>query len=118
MRKLIVAVALVIAVLLSPSVKAAEDEVPKTVQDFISACKEDSQWVGFCMGMIKGIQFGLFANSREKTTGKFRICTPKVVSLGQYRQVFLNWANAHPKEWQYEATAGILIALVEAYPCK
>ena len=52
MRKFIVAVVLAVAVLSSQGVKAAEDNVPKTVQDFISACKFESVYAGFCMGMI------------------------------------------------------------------
>lgn len=117
MRKFIVAVVLAVAVLSSQGVKAAEDNVPKTVQDFISSCKFESVYAGFCMEMIRGIQFMLLANASPKVAEKFRMCASDGVTIGQFSQLFLNWANAHPKKWQYDATGGIVLALVEANPC-
>src|SRR5262245_12086825 len=48
----------------------------------------------------------------------FGLCNPDFVSNGQLRQVFINWAEKHPEQWQQEQSLGAWSALHEAWPCR
>lgn len=44
-------------------------------------------------------------------------CAPLGITLGQLRQVFLNYMNADPQHWHYSAGTRALGAFENAWPC-
>ena len=47
----------------------------------------------------------------------FGICRNVVVSGAQLRQMFINWADAHPDAWQTPRTLSVWSLLQSKWPC-
>ena len=70
---------------MSGSAMAAEEEIPKTVQEMIVHCDTTpSTYDLYCSGMALGVLGTLF---RAKMA-----CIDKFTSNGQVREAFVNWA--------------------------
>jgi hypothetical protein len=121
-----------IAALVAASVSAygadSNTKIPHTIQDLYTECSsqdEDNQLL--CLAYLatsrENVTFigrALFTPLRNPTADRLRkilYCVPNEVTNGQLRQVFINWAEKNPKDWQTVAVAGVIVALREAWPC-
>ena len=119
MRKPVGAAVLAVALFGAMESKSAE-QVPRTVQQLLAACKTDSPLVLYCFGFIDGVR-----NTTSITVGKGSRMGEKIgncgadgVTLGQDVQIFINWAKSNPTKWLSVGLAGVILALREAWPCK
>ena len=89
-----------------------------SVQDLLESCKggRGEFAEGFCLGTMNGAMHLLLLN-RWVGASPFRICPAEGISTGQARQIFVNWAEKNPKEWQKEASVAVFASLALAYPC-
>jgi len=109
---------------------ASDASQPDSVQAMREWCHAtmDDPRRSACIAFVSGIgsymiEIGVYQMDttirqeyREALT-KVSICPKEAVSGGQFVQVFLNWSDKNPKEWQSTATAGVFAALIEAWPC-
>jgi hypothetical protein len=58
----------------------------------------------------------LSADAR-RTMWPFAICNKEKVSGLQLRQVFVNWAEKNPTDWQKQEFIGAWSAIQDAWPC-
>lgn len=79
----------------------------------------------FISGVASAMQgVGYVVNDTNATAAErlplvpFAMCFQDDVSFGQMKQVFINWAEKHPTDWQRPEGAGVWLALQEAWPCK
>ena len=115
MRRMIEAAALV--VLMMP-LSANASQHGQTVQNLLAACEGSDAGRMYCLGMVSGVAFVLGPiNSNSESQGKIRACYPDGVTPGQFRQVFVNWAKAHPQHWQLRSSLGVVVAIKETWPC-
>ena len=95
------------------------------VQDMVGYCKAptESHDLYFCMGQADGVMQAIVTETYIRKTNKvavpgaFDACPPKFLTVAQLIQVFLNWANRHPADWQLTSGLGFATAFSEAYPC-
>lgn len=129
-RNLIVFAAIVGTVTLGAPALAADNP---TTQQLYEWCRADRnsptyfQERAYCHGFINGIfdvmtavgTIGprLFKSDRELLQ-PFAACTPDAVTAGALRQVFINWAESHPTQWNLGPGAGVATALRTAWPCQ
>jgi hypothetical protein len=83
----------------------------QTTQDLYRLCKsDDSQVLSYCYGYLEGVfdvitTLGTAMAVAHQTDVQhfqelmFTACNETTVSLGAVRQVFINWAEKHPKRW-------------------
>mgnify|MGYP003639931047 CR=1 len=100
----------------------AKAEAPKSVQDFVEACKNGHPSFLYCIGVANGVlaTMGLVGTLQGKNADS-RLpahCAPNFVSNGQAIQAFQNWAQANPKAWQLDGQYGLMIAIEQTWPCK
>lgn len=95
---------------------AAQDM--NTVEGLLNACEEKGERLFFCSGVISGVSFVLAEiNTIGTAKGKVTACFHAKPSSTQLRQVFINWAKAHPKDWSAPSQFGVAMAIKEAFPC-
>jgi hypothetical protein len=91
-----------------------------TGNDLYRACTADGDIDrGFCLGYLTGMLAGmdLQAGVADRPYS-LRICTEdKAVTTGQFRMVFLKWANEHPERLHSSAEVVASIAFEGAFPC-
>lgn len=116
-------------VLFSSVAHAADDSFSTTIQGVLTLCKGDAGSELQCLYFLKGSSsvfemLGTLQESanapqaRKEVLASFGLCGQGMVTLGQIKQVFINWAEKNPRDWQLPATYGVWIAVREAWPCK
>jgi hypothetical protein len=115
----------VVVLLMIASIAYADDATPErgsTVQDLYNACKSSNavakviceQYIAGIMdvmSLVGGVDTG-------KVSSRMGMCVGDAyVSYQAARQVFINWAEKHPKLWNKERDFGVMIALRETWPC-
>ena len=118
----------VIGALFLASPCLAEDRLD-TIQDLYSECKSPESIAQIsCLRFISGVASAMqgvgFVASDTSAPREHRLqlipfamCNSEPVSLGQMKQVFINWAEKHPTQWQGPEGGGVWLALQEAWPC-
>jgi len=99
-----------------------------TTQDLLQDCRgrNGSSGNSFCLGFMAGAA-GILSDLHDQDTdtvptkqGNVRLvvsaCT-EGVTYGAMKQAFVNWAEKHPREWQFSADNGAKLALQETWPC-
>ena len=131
MRYLAIAATMAV-VSLTGTVRAEEPfKAPMTIQDLYQDCKSASyDQTMLCLAFIQGAAgmqqlAGVVANTADNMTADqrealvtFSACHPAGVTFNQMKQVFINWAEKHPGQWQDSHVVGVALALKEAWPCK
>ena len=93
------------------------------VQSLYSLCKADegSQEFGICVGYISGVahlmQFLGVDLQKHPERRQFAICTGGSASNGAFVQAFKTWADRNPRHWGDTELIGVMVALVETWPC-
>jgi hypothetical protein len=118
------------ALLLAPLPARAADLM--TTSDLRSYCMSQNETTQLvCKYYLQGIvemtmTAGLVRNEletpkdRESLARALAVCYDehKKVMIDAVQQIFLNWANQHPKEWSSPSGFSVVDALREAWPCK
>jgi hypothetical protein len=117
MKKNISAVVLAVALLGAPQAYANTGK-PESVQDFLAACKNDSVYILYCIGLIEGLGVVLKLNGQGSSKPKYRTCAPPNVTQGQKIAAFEKWAADHPAKWQLPGEVGMILAMIITWPCK
>ena len=108
------ATALMAALILSCG--AAQAEQPPgpydSVLSLMNQCKGNvgPSWQMYCYGLVSGLIVGLRSTQYA--------CAPEGATIALLAQIFINWAEKNPKEWEQFAKVGLAKALHEAHPCK
>ena len=112
MKKLILSTALALTTMPVVAQDNRDD-----VQEMLGFCEEEYPTfsVGVCMGRIQGIYEFLAFNCKYNPDGPSMDAVG--VSYGAVQQVFINWANANPKNWNDHWAVGLATALEETFPC-
>ena len=89
---------------------------PFTTTDLVNECRSVRQGVSshsasWCLGYVFG-----FASALAAFTNL--VCPPPPVKGGQLVEVFLNWADKHPKMWHVPPVLAVGRALRAAFPCR
>ncbi|UVK43258.1 hypothetical protein BPNPMPFG_005036 [Mesorhizobium sp. AR07] len=122
-RSLIGLIALMMSPLFAPQANA---ERTSNVQTLLAACTEDSRSFDFtyCLGYVGGTADTMAVNGwaakkagTPATLGMTCISSP-APTYGAYVQAFVNWAQAHPKNWQESLGYGVMEALSQTWPCQ
>ncbi len=71
---------------------------------------------GFCLGYMTGAM-QLYSAAAASPKVKNFVCPGHVVSRAEMREVFLEWAAAHPERLGEPAIDGLVRAAVEKFPC-
>ena len=75
------------------------------------------QQAAFCTVYVSGVVFGIkFEKFNSASTTNF--CLPLEFTKGQLTTVFTRWADSHPNRWHEFDAAGVVTAMVDAFPCK
>ncbi len=90
-----------------------------------SDCESQSFEQFYCFGRLSGIFDMMDLNAKklistsDRRTKILSVCN---VNGGQsnaaLRQIFLNWAKAHPERWSEPDQVGVVTALSETWPCR
>jgi hypothetical protein len=95
-----------------------------SVQDLLGFCESPatSQSYNFCIGYVGGIGDLLVVNrllykqGLSEMTGA-EICGEPSPSHGAMMQAFRNWAHSHPERWADHEYFGVMLALMDSWPC-
>jgi hypothetical protein len=138
MRKLtlIIAAALVSTTVIASALAMAHPSVAATVQDLLFWCKQQcsstiksciDQWrcFGFIQGTLDhmyfiGLEYKEMKDKPDLAVGELRsfcVRTDTVPTNGAALQAFLNWAEKHPENWNWNASIGVNQVLNETWPC-
>lgn len=116
-------VSLVAAPLAAQDDLVAESFELRSGQDLVTACTvpaEDALYQtakGFCLGYMTGAMQLYTAAAASPNVDNF-VCPDRVVPRAEMRQIFLDWAAAHPELVQEPAVDTLLRAAVDAFPCE
>jgi hypothetical protein len=121
MKKLFITI--ILLALFTSSVSAQSQNKEKfSVQALLNDCEADKPIDQvYCLGFINGIMSGFGVKLQDQNgdiINRRLYCPDNRVSLGQGRQIFINWAERNPDLWSDEAWRGVLLALSETYPCE
>jgi len=72
---------------------------------------------GFCLGYMTGAMH-LYTAAAASPNVKDFVCPGHVVSRVEMRDVFLEWAAAHPERLSEPAIDGLVRAAVAKFPCE
>jgi hypothetical protein len=100
----------------------ATPEKGGTVQDLYNACKSNlGVAIVICEQYIAGVMdvMSLVGGADKGKVGSaFGMCVGDAyVSYPAARQVFINWAEKHPKLWDKDRDFGVMVAMRETWPC-
>jgi hypothetical protein len=121
MKRLIIAVAVALA--LTTSVRAANITFYTGVQAYevCAGVLNDGQpdKVANCTGYVIGVLDAL-ATVREAEGSAIaeRFCVPSKLLSGAVTEVFARYLLAHPEQRKFTASSLVLMAMIEAFPCK
>jgi hypothetical protein len=94
----------------------------KDTRALVTACTvpEDNELYqtakGFCLGYMTGAM-QLYTAAAASPKVKNFVCPGRVVSRAEMRDVFLEWAAAHPERLSEPAIDGLVRAAVAKFPC-
>jgi hypothetical protein len=71
---------------------------------------------GFCAGFMTGAM-QLYSAAAASPNVKNYVCPGHVVSRAEMREVFLEWAAAHPERLSEPAIDGLVRSAVAKFPC-
>ncbi|UVK44848.1 hypothetical protein BPNPMPFG_000313 [Mesorhizobium sp. AR07] len=121
-RNLIGPAALLMSALFAHQANAAD--AIENVQSLLGACKAGYGTFGngYCLGYVGGFADAMVDNElAAKQAGLGRlgvICvSDPSPTYGAYVQAFVNWAQAHPANWQESKSNGVLEGLSQTWPC-
>jgi hypothetical protein len=101
-------------VMLSTPVKAREVAVDDG-NDMLTVCnKPDSYSEGYCLGYIRALSTGVDV---YLTTRKEKVCYGTNVTIGQLRDVVVDYVRRNPAKRDEQAITLVLLASAEAWPC-
>jgi len=110
--------------LLMPVGAQAQDDPFSNVQSLRKNCREIHKTLtGFaCLGFLEGTyrMMDLVASMAEVGSDERKflgVCPSVRPTGGQMLQIFLNWADTNPTEWQHGPSVGVVIAFARAFPC-
>lgn len=63
-----------------------------------------------CLGYISGMADGIAPDRL--------FCPGGTISYGAMMETFIGWAKSHPEKAEISRRTGVLVALVERWPCK
>lgn len=106
MKKLVIA-----ALLLTSSPVLARETAIDDGNDLLTACSTSE---GYCLGYIRGLSNGVDMILAQK--GK-RICYGQNVTLGQVRDVVVDYVRRHPATRNQNSMVLTAYALGAAWPC-
>lgn len=106
----------------------SESDIGINSQELFEDCKSlNNVRQVSCMRYLKGIFemlqiLGVYQSasnnmSHAKNLSLFSICTEKSITLGQMRQIYVNWAEKNPIRWKDPEFNGALSAFQETFPC-
>ncbi len=72
---------------------------------------------GFCAGFMTGAM-QLYSAAAASPNVKNFVCPGHVVSRAEMREVFLEWAAAHPERLSEPAIDGLVRSAVAKFPCE
>ena len=72
---------------------------------------------GFCLGYMTGAMH-LYTAAAASPNVKDFVCPGHVVSRAEMRDVFLDWAAAHPERMSEPPIDGLVRAAVAKFPCQ
>jgi hypothetical protein len=125
--KHIIGTAMVFAAIVGSPISALPADY--TTQDLLQDCRgrNGSSASSFCLGYMAGAAGVLLdlhdggtdtvPTKQENVRLVVSACTGDV-TYGAMRQAFINWAEKHPREWQFSASNGAKLALQETWPCR
>ena len=114
------------AQLFGANIVASQEALSWTVQQVLYSCEsagtatsyEDVFETGSCLGLVRGVGQMLAYNCSSLENGYHPLFIAEAPhSLGAAVQAFTNWARANPDAWGEDATDGIILALMQAFPC-
>jgi len=117
--KVVIGGALVFGVLADAGDARAASASGQTVQQLASDCgsKDQSEEL-LCMTYFMGFVDGLEA-AASLYGANVPICYPESgLSISDWMLTFRLWASIHPEDAKDAAPAGVLMAMVERFPCK
>src|ERR1017187_3924670 len=114
--------AFVLSLIVNSDAYADTPERGSTVQDLYNACKSPSAVAKvICQQYIAGIMdvMSLVGGAATGKVGSaMGMCIGDAyVSYHAATQVFINWAEKHPKLWDKGRDFGVMIAMRETWPC-
>ena len=97
-----------------------------TVRDLLQRCESQLPTEqALCVGYIAGIGAVTQTNGTMYQRGGPQVKDAlKWISTcdngpsGAMRQAFVNWAHANPERWELPASAGVMFALWQVWPCQ
>ena len=79
---------------------------------------DDQYEAALCMGSVRGVGVMLAYNCSSKEEGYLPLYQADVPpSLGAAIQAYVNWARENPDMWGEQSQDGIILALMETFPC-
>jgi hypothetical protein len=79
---------------------------------------EEITGAAICTALIRGIGGVLAYNCSSREEGYLPLyAAEKPASLGAAIQAYINWAKANPDFWGEDAQDGVILALMETFPC-
>ena len=116
---------IVLACAATPEVVVAQGA--ETVGTILPACEQaavrdlSSPLASYCLGFVSGI--GRMAtyncySDRTKFHPNPMLSATGQASDGARLQAFVNWARAHPENWDLDVASGVVISLQTTFPCE
>lgn len=93
-----------------------------TVQDLYEHCQASTTSYLYtdCLAFISGVGSAMNVTGQFASEGAMyatSICSKEGITNGALVQAFKNWAAANPSKWTMDGGQGVMIALVETWPC-
>jgi hypothetical protein len=98
------------------AVRAAPVEQFYTGHKLFSYCTGTEELQLVCSGYVSGVldTLAIYRNLLKRGI----VCLPGSVTMGEAKDVVVNWLRAHPEERQFTAAGSVTAALQETFPCK
>jgi hypothetical protein len=118
MKVFVIALALIASPLLPDRAFADDNNFPN-VQKTREWCQDkNNAWGhGYCTGLVSGMMMMMGLNGTAGTSPA-SMCASPSTPFGAGVQAFLNWADKHPEHWGDPGAAGVMLALMDLWPCK
>ena len=120
MRRL-VALAIVSLFLLTPTFSLAHDDLSVKGETLLGWCKPQkggsiNELIGtYCYGFLAGVVKDYEGNP---TVSGFKSCPNKHLTIGEIRNIVIDWVEKRSEKWQEGAHDLVGAALSDAFPCK
>jgi Rap1a immunity proteins len=88
--------------------KCVDHPQPMTTRDAVNSA--------YCAGYMSGTADGVILLG-ETSSVRAIWCLPEGVTYGQMKKIFVKWTDNHPEALQWNARAGVALALHDAFPC-